>query len=468
MVYDDYGNIISKSIDGVDIFYDARYDDISPYEVSKVKTDLIDADGFVQNINYNVIDKISNVRCGNNSLSIDYGFDHERIHSVEKVDGEEREKVYAGDCEYVTDGKKRLVYTYLKGPIGVFAVCRTDDKGENALFYVHKDNLESWCLVTDEKGGIVQKTNYDAWGNPSSELLCDRGFTGHEHLPAFGIINMNGRAYDPMLSRMMSPDSYIQNPDFSQNYNRYAYCFNNPLTYTDPSGEWVEWLMYGVFNGVVNVIWNIESIDNFAEGALSFGAGFVSGCLTHGLSECSWAWQVVGGVVGTTIKTGTNSFVKKNTGDGLDWNLVKDGSFKDEVMYAFGSSLAKSLLTSYFVQPTDDDEGKNICNMLCKEKHNQLLLLTASKKIAGNLFAGRKIFSGFGISKDNMEDIVPYLECALDILTDNVTVSGKSEMLSNINNKLLGFDFKGVMSKFGNDADYCYSQIRSLFVKNGG
>ena len=106
--------------------------------------------------------------------------------------------------------------------------------------------------------------------------------------------------------------------------------------------------------------------------------------------------------------------------------------------------------------------------MLCKEKHNQLLLLTASKKIAGNLFAGRKIFSGFGISKDNMEDIVPYLECALDILTDNVTVSGKSEMLSNINNKLLGFDFKGVMSKFGNDADYCYSQIRSLFVKNGG
>ena len=299
-------------------------------------------------------------------------------------------------------------------------------------------------------------------------MLCDRGFTGHEHLREFGIINMNGRVYDPLLSMMMSPDEYIQNPDFSQNYNRYAYCFNNPLTYYDPSGEWVEWLMYGVFNGVVNVIWNIENIDNFAEGALAFGAGFVSGCLTQGLSECSWAWQVAGGVAGATLKTGVNGFVKRNTGDGLDWSVVNNNSYKDEVLYAFGSSLAKSVLTAYFEQPTDSDEGKNLCNMLCKEKHNQILLLTASKKIVGNLFAGRKVFSGFGISKDNMEDIVPYLECALDIVTDNVTVSGSSATLSKINESLLGFDFKGVMSKFGSDADYCYSQIRSLFVKNGG
>lgn len=476
MTYDEYGNIISKRIDGADVFYDASYNGGSPYEISKVKTNLDDTDALVQNISYSVFDKISIVRCDKNSLSIDYGLNHERIRLVENVDGEERGKVYVGDCEYVMEGKQRDVYTYLKGPMGVFAVCRTDDKGNSAIFYVHKDNLDSWCLVTDEDGNVVQRVSYDAWGNPRNDktwsgdynerLFCDRGFTGHEHLQDFGIINMNGRAYDPMLSRMMSPDNYIQNPDFSQNYNRYAYCFNNPLTYSDPSGEWVEWLMYGVFNGAVNVIWNLDNIDNFAEGALAFGAGFVSGCLTQGLSECSWAWQVVGGVAGTTLKTGVNSFVKKNTGDGLDWSVVQNNAFKDEVLYALGSSLAKSVLSAYFVQPTDSEDGKNLCNMLCKEKHNQILFMTASKKIAGNLFAGRNVFSGFGISKDNMEDIVPYLECALDILTDNVTVSGSCETLSNINDKLLNFDFKGVMSKFGTDADYCYSQIRSLFLNN--
>jgi hypothetical protein len=50
---------------------------------------------------------------------------------------------------------------------------------------------------------------------------------------------MNGRVYDPLLGRFLSPDNYVQMPDFSQNFNRYAYCFNNPLVYTDPDGEFV-------------------------------------------------------------------------------------------------------------------------------------------------------------------------------------------------------------------------------------
>jgi len=50
-------------------------------------------------------------------------------------------------------------------------------------------------------------------------------------------VHMNGRIYDPVLRSFMSPDPFIQAPDNSQNYNRYAYCLNNPLLYTDPSGN---------------------------------------------------------------------------------------------------------------------------------------------------------------------------------------------------------------------------------------
>ena len=478
MEYDDYGNIISKRSDGKDVFYDARYDGNSPYSVSSAKTDLDDLSGFRQSIVYTPFDKISSMKCGKSSLSIDYGYDYNRIHSVETIGEDRREKMYVGDCEYVIDGKDRIVYTYLKGPMGVFAVCRTDAEGKTSVYYVHKDNLESWCLITDENANVVQKTSYDAWGNPrddktwsgdyDGELLCDRGFTGHEHLTALGIINMNGRAYDPMLSMMMSPDENIQDPDFSQNYNRYSYCYNNPLRYYDPSGEWVEWLMYGVFNGVVNVVWNRDYIDSFAEGALLFGAGFVNGCLTQGLSECSWALQVVGNVAGATVKAGTNNFVKQNTGSDLDWSLVKNSTFKDEVMYAFGSSLAKSVLNAYLVQPTDSDEGKTIASVLCKDKYNRKFLEVASKKIMGNLFAGRNLFSGFGITKNNLEDIVPYVECVAAICTDNLSFETSSETLSGISNKLMKFDLQGVMSKFGTDMNYCYSQFRALLMKNGG
>lgn len=48
---------------------------------------------------------------------------------------------------------------------------------------------------------------------------------------------MGGRVYDPMLGSFLSIDPYIQAPDRWLNYNRYLYCYGNPLSYTDPSGE---------------------------------------------------------------------------------------------------------------------------------------------------------------------------------------------------------------------------------------
>jgi len=67
-----------------------------------------------------------------------------------------------------------------------------------------------------------------------------RGFTGHEHLDIFGLINMNGRLYDPIIARFLSPDPFVQAPMFSQNFNRFSYVWNNPLRFVDPTGYWVK------------------------------------------------------------------------------------------------------------------------------------------------------------------------------------------------------------------------------------
>ena len=64
----------------------------------------------------------------------------------------------------------------------------------------------------------------------------NRGFTGHEHIDAVGIIHMNGRIYDPQLGRFLSADPNMQHPYSSQGQNRYAYVQNNPLKYVDMSG----------------------------------------------------------------------------------------------------------------------------------------------------------------------------------------------------------------------------------------
>lgn len=47
---------------------------------------------------------------------------------------------------------------------------------------------------------------------------------------------MNGRIYDPTLGRFLQADPHIQAPNNSQNYNRYSYVLNNPMSMTDPSG----------------------------------------------------------------------------------------------------------------------------------------------------------------------------------------------------------------------------------------
>jgi RHS repeat-associated protein/RPE4 domain-containing protein len=75
--------------------------------------------------------------------------------------------------------------------------------------------------------------------NPTSSdsfPITHRGFTGQEEVEVVNLIHMNGRMYDPTLGRFLSADPEIQDPTNSQSLNRYTYCMNNPLAYTDPTG----------------------------------------------------------------------------------------------------------------------------------------------------------------------------------------------------------------------------------------
>ena len=57
---------------------------------------------------------------------------------------------------------------------------------------------------------------------------------------------MNGRLYDPLLRRFLNADENIQDPNNTQNYNKYGYVMNNPLMYNDPNGEFFVFLGLGV------------------------------------------------------------------------------------------------------------------------------------------------------------------------------------------------------------------------------
>jgi RHS repeat-associated protein len=51
------------------------------------------------------------------------------------------------------------------------------------------------------------------------------------------LINYNARLYDPQIGRFMGADSMVEAPYSTQDWNRYTYVGNNPLSFSDPSGQ---------------------------------------------------------------------------------------------------------------------------------------------------------------------------------------------------------------------------------------
>jgi len=62
-------------------------------------------------------------------------------------------------------------------------------------------------------------------------------FTGQREDATIGLYFFNARYYDPALGRFISADTVVPSPANPQDLNRYAYVRNNPLKYTDPSGQ---------------------------------------------------------------------------------------------------------------------------------------------------------------------------------------------------------------------------------------
>ena len=195
-------------------------------------------------------------------------------------------RYYYGNYERTIKNNIIEEVDYIFTPVGFTAMrVYNDVEGLEKLYYLHTDNLGSIQAITDENKAIVSSYYYTPWGGRillSGANITDRGYTFHEHLEPFGLINMNGRVCDPVLARFLSPDNYVQAPDYTQNFNRYAYCLNNPFKYTDPSGEYavVDDIICIVIGGVVNVITNAGSIHNFGQGLAYFGVGAAGGAVS--------------------------------------------------------------------------------------------------------------------------------------------------------------------------------------------
>ncbi|GAB4450518.1 MAG: hypothetical protein OHK0036_09340 [Bacteroidia bacterium] len=290
--YSSSGNIISKSDAG-----DFVYDPVKTHAVKRIDnptSDLLNKP--TQNITYTPFLQPDKITEANYELQYTYAYDHQRRISELKQNGTTIKKIiYQDDYEEITIGSTTYSVHYVYSPDKLFTIMVRYPQvlgGKDSLYEVITDYQGNILGLINEQGRRIAYQSFDAWGREidvhtgSYNITTNvrpawliRGYTGHEHLPEFGLINMNGRLYDPQLARMLSPDNFVQDATSTQGFNRYSYVLNNPLKYKDPSGE-------------------VYLLDDLIVGA----AGFVIGYVSYGIMHDNWGWKAVGaGGIGAGI-----------------------------------------------------------------------------------------------------------------------------------------------------------------------
>lgn len=298
--YNNLGNIISKSDAGT-----LEYDKYKVQAITPVNG-LYNTLSKQQEITYTSFMRPNSITENGYQATFSYNVDNQRVKMQIKKDGNDYlTRYYLGNVyeidNKVGETKEKL---YFGGSYYDAYAVYVKQGGAWQLNYICRDYLGSITHITNNTGTLLAEYSYDAWGrlrNPVNQsvyapesvpdLLLGRGYTGHEHLAVFGLVNMNARLYDPILGRFLSPDPYVQLPDNLQGFNRYTYGMNNPLCYVDENGEVWWFVAAAVAGGIINVAMNWNRIDNFWQGLGYFGVGAVSGALGY----------VTGGAVSTAL-----------------------------------------------------------------------------------------------------------------------------------------------------------------------
>ena len=170
-------------------------------------------------------------------------------------------------------------------------------------YYFRKNIFGDIIEVFASDGTSVASFVYDAYG----KVLTESGtmaskvpfrYRGYYYDQETRLYYLQSRYYDPATGRFISPDSieYLA-PDSPQGLNLYAYCWHNPVMFTDESGHFA----IGSFLISLAVSWLVSSVASYylGEHLVSGASSIFGGVQTIATGIAMLAYGPVGWLLGS-------------------------------------------------------------------------------------------------------------------------------------------------------------------------
>jgi RHS repeat-associated protein len=106
---------------------------------------------------------------------------------------------------------------------------------DGSLSFLLTDHLGSVNVTLNADGTIRSRLRYDPWGKQryaQNNTPTDYRYTAQRFDAKLGIYDYRARYYDPHIARFLSADPIVPDPKNPQQFNRYSYVLNNPMTHT--------------------------------------------------------------------------------------------------------------------------------------------------------------------------------------------------------------------------------------------
>ena len=268
--YDGYGNITSKTeyaytedgtlgepVDVINYAYDSVWKDkLTSYDGQSISYDEIGNPTDYMGADMTWFGR-QMMSYSKNGTNISYTYDADGLRTSKTVNGVKHNYYYVdGQLRYERNGDNyEIYYTYDADGRPVLATKRDLVAKKNYQYYLITNTRGDVIETRNGDGNVNAKFVYDAWGkliavtNASGTPLASDSFAyqislkyrGYVYDNETGLYYLQSRYYDPETGRFLNADDveYIGYSGEQLSYNAFAYCENNPVNNSDPSGNYV-------------------------------------------------------------------------------------------------------------------------------------------------------------------------------------------------------------------------------------